>query len=66
MENPTSEQNETLDKLIGRKIHDIEIFEDGPEAIVRIFLSDNDDDCIEIYAQYMQMIVISPKPTPLH
>jgi hypothetical protein len=66
VENPTSEQVEILDKLIGRKIWDIEIIEQEPLAILRIFLTENQDDYIEINAEYMQMLYISPKPTKLH
>lgn len=66
MENPTSEQLDILDKLIGRKIWDIEIIEESPLAILRIFLTENQDDYIEINAEYMQMLYISPKPKQLH
>ena len=66
MENPTSEQLEILDKLIGRKIWDIEIIEEEPLAILRIFLSETEDDYIEINAEYMQMLYVSPKPNKLH
>jgi hypothetical protein len=66
VENPTSEQLDILDKLIGRKIWDIEIIEEEPLAIIRIFLSETEDDYIEINAEYMQMLYISPKPTKLH
>ena len=66
MENPTSEQLDILDKLIGRKIWDIEIIEEEPLAILRIFLSETEDDYIEINAEYMQMLYVSPKPKQLH
>ena len=66
MENPTSEQIDILDKLIGRKIWDIEIIEEEPLAILRIFLSETEDDYIEINAEYMQMLYVSPKPNKLH
>ena len=66
MENPTSEQLDILDKLIGRKIWDIEIIEEEPLAIIRIFFTENEDDYIEINAEYMQMLYISPKPNKLH
>lgn len=66
MENPTSEQLDILDKLIGRKIWDIEIIEEEPLAILRIFLTENQDDYIEINAEYMQMLYVSPKPSKLH
>jgi hypothetical protein len=66
VENPTSEQLDILDKLIGRKIWDIEIIEEEPLAIIRIFLSETEDDYIEINAEYMQMLYVSPKPTKLH
>lgn len=66
MENPTSDQIDILDKLIGRKIWDIEIIEEEPLAILRIFLSETEDDYIEINAEYMQMLYISPKPQALH
>jgi hypothetical protein len=66
VENPTSDQIDILDKLIGRKIWDIEIIEEEPLAILRIFLSETEDDYIEINAEYMQMLYISPKPQSLH
>ena len=66
MENPTSDQLHALDKLIGRKIWDIEIIEEDNESIVRIFFSENEDDFIVIYAQYMEMSIVTPKPTQLH
>ena len=66
MENPTSEQVDILDKIIGRKIWDIEIIEEEPLAILRIFLSETEDDYIEINAEYMQMLYVSPKPNKLH
>ena len=66
MENPTSDQIDILDKLIGRKIWDIEIIEEEPLAILRIFLSEFEDDYIEINAEYMQMLYVSPKPNKLH
>lgn len=66
MENPTSEQLDILDKLIGRKIWDIEIIEEEPLAIIRIFFNETEDDYIEINAEYMQMLYISPKLNKLH
>ena len=66
MENPTSEQLDILDKLIGRKIWDIEIIEEDPLSVIRIFFNENEDDYIEINAEYMQMLYISPKPHQLH
>jgi hypothetical protein len=66
VENPTSEQLEALDKLIGRKIWNIEIIEENNESIVRIFFSENEDDFILIYAQYMEMSIVTPKPMRQH
>ena len=66
MENPTSEQLEILDRLIGRQIWDIEIIEEEPLSVIRIFFTENEDDYIEINAEYMQMLYISPKPQALH
>ena len=66
MENPTSEQLEILDRLIGRNIWDIEIIEEQPLTVIRIFFTENEDDYIEINAEYMQMLYISPKPQALH
>ena len=66
MENPTAEQLEILDRLIGRKIWDIEIIEEHPLSVLRIFFTENEDDYIEINAEYMQMLYISPRPSQLH
>jgi hypothetical protein len=66
VENPPSEQLDILDKLIGRNIWDIEIIEEQPLTVIRIFFTENEDDYIEINAEYMQMLYISPKPHALH
>jgi hypothetical protein len=66
VENPTSEQLDILDRLIGRNIWDIEIIEEQPLTVIRIFFTENEDDYIEINAEYMQMLYISPKPHALH
>jgi hypothetical protein len=66
VENPTSEQLDILDKLIGRSIWDIEIIEEHPISVLRIFFTENEDDYIEINAEYMQMLYISPRPQQLH
>jgi hypothetical protein len=66
LSNPDSDQVAILDKLIGKKIQDIEIIEDGPEAIVKIIFDDEGLNYIEFYAQYMKMIYVYPKPKKLH
>ena len=66
LSNPNEEQVEVLDKLVGKKIQDIDIIEEGPEAIVKIIFDDEGLDYIQFYAQYMQMIYVSPKPKRLH
>lgn len=66
MENPNSEQVEILDKIVGRKIWDIEIEEQSPVSSIRIFFSENEDDYLEISAEYIIMAYIAPKIKQLH
>ena len=59
-------QAETIDKLIGRKIWNIEIIEDEEEAVVKILFSEAGDDYMMIHASGMTLYVIEPKPKALH
>lgn len=59
-------QAETIDKLIGRKIWNIEIIEDEEEAVVKILFSEAEDDYMMIHASGMTLYVIEPKPKALH
>ena len=58
-------QAETIDKLIGRKIWNIEIIEDEEEAVVKILFSEAEDDYMMIHASGMTLYVIEPKPKAL-
>mgnify|MGYP003637712221 FL=1 len=61
-----ADQAETVDKLIGRKIWNIEIIEDEEEAVVKILFSEAEDDYMMIHASGMTLYVIEPKPKALH
>lgn len=60
------EQAEMLDRLIGSKIYNIEIIEDGDQSMVKIILDGDEDKFILIHAEGMNMYVIEPKPKQLH
>lgn len=60
------EQAETLDRLIGSKIYNIEILEEDNQAMIKIILDGNDDKFILIHAEGMNMFVVEPKPKNLH
>ncbi len=55
MENPTSEQLDILDKLIGRKIWDIEIIEEEPKFDIEGFVNNLgvDDETKQYIAGYV-------------
>lgn len=61
-----ADQAVVIDKLIGRKIWNIEILEDESESVVKIFFSEEDDDYMMIHAEGMTLYVIEPKPKALH
>ena len=61
-----ADQAETVDKLIGRKIWNIEIIEDADEAVVKISFSEADDDYMLLHAPGLNLYVVEPKPKALH
>ena len=63
-----SNQVELLDKLIGKKIWNIELLEDPDEgqSVIRIFFSDDEEDYLMIHCEGADLYVVEPKPKALH
>ena len=62
-----SEQARAIDSVIGRKIWNVEILEDGDQSMVKIMFSEDDDsDFILIHAEGMDMYIIHKKPKVTH
>jgi hypothetical protein len=62
-----SEQARAIDEVIGKKIWNIEILEDGDESMVKIMFSEDDDsDFMLIHAEGMDMYIIHKKPKVTH
>jgi hypothetical protein len=59
-------QAEALDKLVGRKIWNVELLEDDKQSMIRIFFSENEDDCLLIHCEGADLYLIEPKPKALH
>ena len=62
-----SEQARAIDEVIGKKIWNIEILEDGDESMVKIMFSEEDDsDFMLIHAEGMDMYIVNQKPKVTH
>jgi len=63
-----SNQVELLDKLIGKKIWNIELLEDPDEgqSVIRIFFSDDEEDYLMIHCEGADLYVVEPKPKVVH
>jgi hypothetical protein len=63
-----SNQAALLDKLIGRKIWNIELLEDPDEdqSVIRIFFSDDEEDYLMIHCEGADLYIVEPKPKVVH
>lgn len=62
-----SEQATAVDSVIGKKIWNIEILEDGDQSMVKIMFSENDDsDFILLHAEGLDMYIVNEKPKVTH
>jgi hypothetical protein len=62
-----SEQARAIDSVIGRKIWNVEILEDGDQSMVKIMFSEDDDsDFMLIHAEGMDMYIVNQKPKVTH
>jgi len=61
-----SEQANAVDSIIGKKIWNIEILEDGDESAIKIQFSEDDNDYMLIHAEGMNMYIVNAKPKVTH
>ena len=62
-----SEQANAVDSIIGRKIWNVEILEDGDESMVKIMFSEDDNsDFILLHAEGLDMYIVNEKPKTTH
>ena len=62
-----SEQANAVDSVIGQKIWNIEILEDGDQSMVKIMFSeDEDSDFILLHAEGLDMYIVNEKPKVTH
>ena len=61
-------QAEMLDKLIGRKIWNVELIEDevGGQSLIKMFFSDEEDDYLMIHCEGADLYLVEPKPRTLN
>jgi len=59
-------QAEALDKLVGRKIWNVELLEDDKQSMIRIFFSENEDDYLLIHCEGADLYIVEPKPKAVH
>jgi hypothetical protein len=56
-----------VDSVIGKKIWNIEILEDGDESMVKIMFSEDDNsDFILLHAEGLDMYIVNEKPKVTH
>ena len=62
-----SEQASAIDSVIGKKIWNIEVLEDGDQSVVKIMFSeDEDSNYILMHAEGMDMYIVNEKPKVTH
>jgi len=62
-----SEQAVAVDSVIGKKIWNVEILEDGDQSMVKIMFSDDEDsDYILLHAEGLDMYIVQEKPKVTH
>jgi len=61
-----SDQARAVDSVIGKKIWNIEILEDGDQSMVKIEFSDEEGDFMLIHAEGMDVYISTPKPSVVH
>ena len=62
-----AEQANAVDSVIGKKIWNIEILEDGEQSMVKIMFSEDDDqDYILLHAEGLDMYIVNEKPKVTH
>jgi len=63
-----SNQAEMLDKLIGRKIWNVELLEDevGGQSLIKMFFSEEEDDYLMIHCEGADLYLVEPKPRTLN
>ena len=60
------QQAETLDKLIGRKIWNVELLEDDTQSMIKICFSREDDDYLLIHCEGADLYLVEPKMKSVH
>lgn len=62
-----AEQASAVDSVIGKKIWNIEIIEDGDQSVVKIMFSeDEESDYILLHAEGMDMYIVNEIPKTTH
>ena len=61
-----SDQASAIDSLIGKKIWNIEILEDGDQSMIKIEFSEEEGDYMLIHAEGMDMYISHPIPSVTH
>ena len=62
-----SEQAKAIDSVIGKKIWNIEVLEEGDQSMVKIMFSEDEEtDFILLHAEGMDMYIVNAKPKVTH
>lgn len=61
------DQADLVDSVIGKKIWNVEVLEDGDQSMVKIMFSeDEDSDFLLLHAEGMDMYIVQEKPKVTH
>lgn len=59
-------QAEALDKIVGRKIWNVELLEDDTQSMIKICFSEDSQDYLLIHCEGADLYLVEPKPKHLH
>ena len=54
-------QAETLDKIVGRKIWNVELLEDNHQSMIKICFSEDESDYLIIHCDGADLYLVEPK-----
>lgn len=59
-------QAETLDKIAGKKVWNVELIEDDQQSMIKILFSAAEDDYLLIHCEGADIYLVEPKPQSVH
>jgi hypothetical protein len=60
------QQAAVLDKLVGKKIWNVEFLEDDEQSMIKILFSEKENDYLLIHCEGADLYLVEPTPNKVH